>query len=235
RPARRRRRRVGHYERRSLIALSWHSVKAMKIETKRSKLAASRGFTFMEMMVIILVVLLISALVLPKVVAFTRSRAQKDLEGSIARLPSEARADSVKNQMPVSISIQDNQLVEQKLPQAVVQTQANGGQPQQNTNTQPQVIKQIDLGNDIQVASVEKNGQPADIGTWNWTVYPDGTADDAGVEFSEGSVTKSLILPAYGDSQWVSGNLPGQTPTQWPAGQLQSNTQTTLGTPAATP
>lgn len=198
----------------------------------RSGRAASRAFTYMEMMVSILVVLLISALVIPRVVAFLQSRAQKDLEGSIIRLPNEARADAIKAQMPVSISIQDNQLVVQEEPPAGVQT-VNG--TQQQANTAPTVLTQVDLGNTLQIASVQKNGQPADTGTWKWMVYPDGSADDAGIEFAEGNVTKTLLMPAYGDSTWLNGPPPSQSPTMWPAGQLQSalQTTTTQAAPAA--
>src|SRR5579884_870757 len=82
----------------------------------RSRSAGQLGFTLAEMVVVTMVLLVIAALIAPNVVAFERSREAKALEGSIARLPAEARNAAIKQQVPVAIVVQGDELVMETVP-----------------------------------------------------------------------------------------------------------------------
>jgi type II secretory pathway pseudopilin PulG len=163
-----------------------------------------RAFTLMEMVVVCAVLIIIAAAIMPNLVAMTRSRSLKDLEGSIARLPAEARNEALKSQTPVQIRVSGTMLVVEQVPDT--------GAPVQ--------VEQVDLGSDITIDSAQLNGKSVDIGSWTWMVYPDGSADSGAMQFSEGQVQKSLILYTSGDSRFITGPMPDQSQDQWPAGQL---------------
>lgn len=165
-----------------------------------------RGFTLIELLVVIFILLLITAAVVPNVVSLGLSRDLKNREGRIARLPAEARNEAVRTGKPVRIRVDGSALVMEQVPVD------NNGTAQQ--------IKQVSLGKSIQVESVQLAGQQSDLGTWQWTVYPDGSAENGGIQFAEGRVRKSLLLSSDSGAQWISGGLPDQAPDHWPAGNL---------------
>jgi type II secretory pathway pseudopilin PulG len=162
------------------------------------------GFTLMEMIVIIFILVLISAAVIPNVVAYQRSEQEKSLVASIARLPAQARDDAVRLQVPVRLRIDGSTIVEEEVPLT--------GPVQQ--------LNEVDLGSDIQVDQTQKNYQNIDSSSWDWTAYPDGTADLGGVQFSVESEQRSLIIPVVGNATWTTGALPDESQDQWTAGQL---------------
>ena len=168
-----------------------------------SRLSSRHAFTLVEMAMIVFLLLLIATAVVPRVIAIQRSRDLQDQEGRIARLPLLARNEALRSQMPMRLRIDGD---------ALVLEQAPPGQPSQT-------VRQLSLQG-LSVVSVEQDGQPADAGSWQWTVYPDGSAQSGGVEFAEGARLKSLLLTADGRSLWVRGGISNQTPDWWPAGTL---------------
>lgn len=171
------------------------------LETK----AKRRAFTLVELIVVLFVLLLITTAIVPRVVALQKSRRLKDMEAKIIRLPAEARNEAVRSGVPVSLRVDGAALVLDRTP----------------ISGQPEEVRRLALNAGIQVSTVEKAGQPANSGTWQWTIYPDGSADSGGIEFAEGAAEKSLLLSADGSGQWLHRNLPEGLPERWPAGQLQ--------------
>jgi hypothetical protein len=165
-----------------------------------------RGTTLAELTVVLFILVLIATAVVPRVIAYQRSQNAKALEAKIARLPLEARNESADKQIPVTLRVNGDTIVMEELP-------ADGSAPQE--------VKTVDLGTDIQVDSVQLNGQPSDVGSWLWTVYPDGSCDKAAVQFAEGTAHRSLVMLADGTTQWTDGEMPDQSQDQWQAGVLQ--------------
>ena len=166
---------------------------------------------------VVFLLLLIATVVVTNVFALLRARHLADLEGRVARMPAQARNAAVRNQTPVQLRVDGDQLV--------LETVAADGTTD--------LIRQVQLGNALAVDSVQKNGQTADLGTWHWTVYPDGSSDDGGIAFVEGARRWALVLPAHGDSRWLRGDLPDQDLNRWPAGPLQPHTASVDATGAS--
>jgi len=125
------------------------------------------GFTLVETLIVLFVMVLIAAGVTARLVTFTQARAIKDLEANVARLPTEARNEAVTTQTPVRIRIVGADLVEEQV----------------SVSGEPVTIKEVDLSSTLTVDGVQLNGQTSDTGSWAWTVYPDGSADKAGIQF----------------------------------------------------
>ncbi|HEV2473165.1 MAG TPA: type II secretion system protein [Chthonomonadales bacterium] len=163
------------------------------------------AFTLVEVNVVIFILLILAAVILPSVAAIKRSRQLSDLEAAITRLPLQARNQARKSLVPVALQVQGNSLV---------MTQDPNGQNQQQ-------LGEVDLNQDIQLDKAQRNGQPSDTGSWQWVVYPDGSSDSAGLEFTEGSAKRSLLLSRDGTIRWLQQALPDTTQDTWQAGQLQ--------------
>jgi len=162
----------------------------------------------MELLIVMAVLVIASAAIMPNVVAYEKSQAAKKLEASIIRFPTEAKNEAVKSQMPVRLRIESDSLVMERVP-----LDATGSQ-------QPQSVKQLSLGTDVQVENTQVANTSSNDASWQWTTYPDGSSDSGGIQFSIGSAEKSLVLPSTGDPQWVDGPLPDQSQQKWQAGQL---------------
>jgi len=165
-----------------------------------------RGFTLIEMTVVIAILLLMAAYIVPNAVAFLKSRTTQDLEASVARLPAEARNEAVGKQVPVHLRLDGTQIMMEDAP----------------VDGQTTAVKHVDLGSNLTVEVMQLNGQTSDTGSWVWTAYPDGTTDKGGIQFGDGSTSKSLVFGANGGTRWVDGVLPDQSLDQWPAGSLQT-------------
>jgi type II secretory pathway pseudopilin PulG len=159
----------------------------------------------MEMAVIVAILILLVAVIIPRYAAIENSEQLKSLESSVARLPAQALKDAVKDQAPVRLRFDGTSVVEEEVP-------LNGAIEQLNS---------IDLGSSIQVDQVQKNYMDGNPSSWDWTAYPDGTTDTGGVQLTVDSETRSLIIPASGQVDWVTGPLPDESQDQWTAGQLQ--------------
>lgn len=167
-----------------------------------------RGFTLMEMTVVITVLLLMAAFVVPNMLAIRRSRSILDMEAAIQRLPREAHNEAMKSHQAVALRVENNALVMERVP-----ANEDGGSNQE--------LKRVSLGEEFNVTRAQNGKESIDVASWKWTTYPDGSADQGGLEFTEGSQTKSLVLPKQGDYTWQEGNLPEPTEEEWQAGEIE--------------
>lgn len=167
-----------------------------------------RAFTLVELIVVLFVLVLLTTAVVPSVVALQRSRRLKSLEARVVRLPLQARNAAARSGTPVRLRVDGDALVLDRAP----------------LNGAPEEITRVALGTSLQVEDVRTGGLSANTDSWQWTVYPDGSAEDGGVQFVERSARKALVLSSDGRAQWVTGDLPDRSRDRWPAGQLQSRT-----------
>lgn len=162
------------------------------------------GFTLIELIVVLFILLLLTAAIVPRVVALQKSRRLKDAEARVIRLPAEAANEAVRSGKPVRLRVDGAALALDRAP----------------VGAAPEEFKRVALGRDLEVSAVTQNGQPAGAASWQWTVYPDGSADSGGIEFAEGASRKSLRLSPDGSAEWIIGGLPAEAPERWPAGSL---------------
>lgn len=172
------------------------------------------AFTLIEMNIVIVILALTAVLVFPNMIAIRRSRAVKDVEAAIWRLPREARHEALRSQEPVAIRVEGSAIVMERTP---IQGDAI-------------IVKRVNLGEGITVTGARTGKESADLGSWKWMAYPDGSADQGGLEFMEGNAPKSLFMPKQGDEVWGDGTLPDTSQEEWQAGEVQfranSNTNT---------
>ena len=173
--------------------------------------AARRAYTLIEMIVVITILALMAALILPSFLAMKRSREMRDAESALIRLPAEARVEARRSAAAVTLRVEDETLVMERA----------GTEDAPD----PVEVKRLELPEGIRVDAARSGADSTDVASWKWVVYPDGSAETAGLEFVEGeSARHSLMLPATGgeSSRWVPGELPQDNENdRWSAGEIE--------------
>lgn len=171
---------------------------------------ARRGslFTLIEATVVITILALLAALVMPNTVALQRSREVQSLKSSILRLPAEAQNEARKSQQAITLRAEGSStLVLERVG---------------TDSTDITEFKRLSLGKEIQLDAAQLEGESTDLASWEWTVYPDGSARVGRLEFAEGNQILSLSLPGAGElPRWSSTTAIEPGEERWSAGELQ--------------
>jgi prepilin-type N-terminal cleavage/methylation domain-containing protein len=171
---------------------------------------ARAGFTLIEMSVVITILALMAALTVPNLVAIKTSRDGRDKEEAIRRLPSQALSLAREGKTAVTLKVDGSDLVLEQV-------------AKDDPDTTDEV-KRLSLGS-FSVSSTRKAGESSDTSSWEWKVYPDGTAEAATLEINEGTGSKTLQLTPEGDARWLGSGETEQTSEKWTAGELEQRTQ----------
>ncbi|MGC4044508.1 MAG: type II secretion system protein [Armatimonas sp.] len=163
-----------------------------------------RGFTLIEMCVVITILAMMAALIVPNLVALKRSRDVLDAEAALLRLPDRARAEARKSKTTVSLRVEGDAVVMERTPLEE--------DPVEITRlTSPQLTFSVSTD-------------------WIWNVRADGTADRATLEVMEGSNAKTMLLPPDGEPRFLTADEADQESPEnekWSAGELEVRTETT--------
>lgn len=183
----------------------------MRILRVSSSRLGQRGYTLIEMIVVITILAVMAALIIPNFLAMKRSREIRDVESALIRLPSEARIEAQRSNTPVTLRVDGDDLV--------MERSSTLEEPD------PVEVQRLELPEAIRVDAARLGTESSDLGSWVWTVYPDGSAESAGLEFLEGESSRhSLIFPAKSSdsSRWLEGELPlDEENERWTAGELE--------------
>lgn len=181
-------------------------------------LGSRRGFTLIEMSLVVVLLFLAAALVSPNLVSIRNSRKAADMRAAIVRLPVEARNEARKSGQVVRLRISEGALVLERIA-ATTDTSTQSGDQSTSDATE---VKRVDLGNDWKVDGVWTDGVEAGTEDWKWDVSPDGSASSAAIRFQENNASHSLSLEADGGSSWADGDPKDTRQEEWTAGDLEN-------------
>jgi len=201
------------------------------------------GFTLIEMMVIVVLLSVLSAMVAPNLIAMRDSQQKRALYTSVADLAGQAREMAITNDQTMYLSVDSNanalvlkQQVNTTTYQNTSDTTATGGDTiviaghiqstRQNSNigtatadhSQDKIVKTLPLVSGITFGNFQLAGSSSDAGSWQLHYYADGTTDGGGMELVEGRGTKSVVVSPKGGVQETDGTLPDTSQDQWIAG-----------------
>jgi prepilin-type N-terminal cleavage/methylation domain-containing protein len=157
-----------------------------------------RGFTLIELSVVITVIAMMAALVAPRLIALKDSRTARDAEAALLRLPVRARTEARQGKTTVALRLDGDALILEKTP-------PDGSDP----------------------TEIARFSSPAltlstEVADFNWTVRADGTAERKTLTVQEGNSQKTLILPAEGEPRWATTDETPDSATDtetWSAGE----------------
>lgn len=167
-----------------------------------------RGFTLIELSVVVLVIVLITAIIVPRLSSFQRGVDAKLNMAAVQRLASRARESAMSSGRPVSLAFES--------------TDSRFELRSENADGDSLVSGEVQLHEDFQAQRFfAGNTEPA-ASDWTVTFYPDGTSDGGGVEVDEGGIQRTLVIGAKsGLSKWQDGGMPASESEKWQAGEFE--------------
>ncbi|MBS1706514.1 MAG: prepilin-type N-terminal cleavage/methylation domain-containing protein [Armatimonadetes bacterium] len=168
-----------------------------------------RAFTFVEMMVVIMVLAMVAAIAFPKLSSTIKSGRVREYLGKLKDLPSECRNTAIRTGRTVSlVASNQGQLTIQQVPV---------------DETDPQDLQSLQTPSSITLDGFEVDQNAVTEGEWQVRFYPDGTCDGARVNVNEGSSIKVLVIDAKsGRGTYKSEQEAEEIQDQeWDAGGIQ--------------
>jgi len=179
-----------------------------------------RAFTYVELVVVIAILFIVSAIIMPRLAAMRKGREEREFKNAIRDLSSKARSRAIDSGDVVSLRYDKTT---GKL--SAVERNADGAELPLKAIAPPtdvtpyQFVSNQDAGqgNASQGNAVPGNGGQGDA--WEVPFYADGTSSGGGVEFEAGDRHFSVVVyPADGESRIVEGPMPDLSLNRWPAG-----------------
>lgn len=170
-----------------------------------------RGFTYVELVVVIAIILLAAAMISPRVSAMKEGRVVREFKTSIRDLASRARSRAIDSGDLVYLSYDktSNRL-------SAVERNSEGTERPLQQLTSPTRIKPLKF-------TADKNASQGD--NWQVPFFADGTSLGGGIEFEEGDRHFSFVVnPADGQSRIVEGPMPDLSLDRWPGGTYAKRT-----------
>ncbi|MDR3689010.1 MAG: prepilin-type N-terminal cleavage/methylation domain-containing protein [Fimbriimonas sp.] len=203
----------------------------------------TRGFTLIEMMVVIVVVALLAIVVAPYLVSMRDGQEKRAFYTSVADLAGQGREMAITNDATMYLQVDSSSnavVLKQEVNTTTYQNTTdntatgsdtivvNGHTQSTRTNTnvgtasgdrsQDKIVKTCPLSSGIRFGNFELAGSSSDAGSFSLHFYPDGTSDGGGMELVEGRGTKSIVISARGAVKMQDGTLPDSSTQQWQAG-----------------
>lgn len=178
------------------------------MRTLRRELKSNRGFTMIEMSIVITILALTAALVVPRMAAWREGDSRRALLPNLARLFGHAREDAIvtRSQRQVRFEESDRAFV------ATTEDPESGDEIVEHS---------VQLLSGIEPTRFQLNGNDVSQAEWLVTFYPDGSADLAGVELVEGDQPKSIAIDERGSARMLQSSIPEAGTEKWEAGSLE--------------
>ncbi|HSE46291.1 MAG TPA: type II secretion system protein [Gemmatimonadales bacterium] len=180
-----------------------------------------RGFTFIEVSVMIVIITVLSALVLPNVVRMAEANRKRQFFSSLWHLAGNAHELAIMDRRTMSVRLDSSgrafKLVEQPSPSTSgsQQTQQDAGDDEERERDSLDVPVGIDTGN------FTSDGNNTDSANWEVKFYPDGTSDGGGLEVTDNGRVRSLVIRRDGSLNLIEGPMPELDEEKWPAGEIE--------------
>lgn len=169
--------------------------------------ASKRGFTLIELSVVILVLALVAATVTPRLLALRRGDDVRRFKLALPALAGEAR----------DLAHRTGQSVVLRHEPAVNSFSLSTSDEQPDSLGRP---IRVPAGMTVQRARV--GAQEFDSGEFEVRFFADGTAQEGGIEFLIGGARWSFVVDGNtGLGTWREGELPASDAERWPAGDFE--------------
>ncbi len=188
-----------------------------------------RGFTFVEVGAIIVVIALCAALVVPNLVASRRGQGERLLLTQLPAFVLRARNEALTRRATLRISFdgQSSAFVLDLDDQSQSQTQGrapNAASSRSSNETQEtgQPIALLSLPEGVSVDRFILNGSDSGEGDWGVRFFGDGTAESSTLEFRAPAESFCLVIDARkGTGEVREGAVADQPEDRWEAGELE--------------
>ncbi|MBV6458132.1 MAG: hypothetical protein HONBIEJF_01255 [Fimbriimonadaceae bacterium] len=163
-----------------------------------------RGFTLIEVLVVITVLALAAAIVVPSLPSMLKSQRKRDFFAGLERMTFEAVNIAKTSGQPVRLIASEN---------GSFQLQ------QDNAEAEPQSLRTVSAVEGISATAFNSGSGSLDANSWEVTFYRDGTSSGGNVRFEEGSAVWTFRVDKKdGRGEVISGDAEEEPEERWEAG-----------------
>lgn len=179
-----------------------------------SNLVNRRGFTFVEMSVVVSLIALLATAILPRILAVQKSQTDTAFRVGLARLVQVARNEAVARKTTVELAVDGDQIGWQIPEDSATDTESS----EEATGLQGA----ISLPDGGELADFQLAFEDVEEDEWSVGFYPDGTSDEAAVAFTlAGREWLLRIDGETGTGRVTTGTIDDVADDSWEAGDLE--------------
>lgn len=187
--------------------------------TRISTTSRRRGFTLIELSVVILVLALVVSIVVPNVMAMIAGRRSKNFLSDVRTFSVRARNQAIDTGQTMVLAANGSEHgLTISADTTTTTTNSTNANATANAVTSTDPIANLALPNGTTLQTFKIGTQDSNEGEWKIHFYPDGRSDGGGFEIVQGGLTYSWIVAQDGSNKLLSGSYPDQTSEVWPAG-----------------
>jgi prepilin-type N-terminal cleavage/methylation domain-containing protein len=173
----------------------------------RRKQANKRGYTLVEITIVLTILVLVAALIMPSLVGMKESSDRRTTISGIRRIAATARERAIQTGNTTQV------IYDESAKQLQVQDVDDQGAATTAVT--------VPLLAGIEPQRFELQTKESNAADFKLTFSPDGKSVGGGIEFQN----FSILVDGNGYSQFLTGTLPDPTDRQWQAGDLEQRTQ----------
>ncbi|MEZ0325478.1 MAG: GspH/FimT family pseudopilin [Fimbriimonas sp.] len=165
----------------------------------------SRGFTLIEMMVVVVVLSVVASMIVPNLVRAQEGQRKRDFEASVFRLASYARERAIQEHKTISLSMSSRSFVV-------------NDETDREDDTE---LRSLEMPEGVDTGAFAAEGEDSTSSDWRLRFYADGTSDGGGVELNNDGRIRSLEVKPNGSMKLVEGSLEESGTEKWMAGEIE--------------
>lgn len=183
-------------------------------------LRTARAFTFIEISVVVFLIILLSFLVLPSIVAAQRSQRAVNFRLELSNLMQEARRQALQQNRATVVRFASDG----RLGWTFLDPRPDGAQEPQNPgeDIQDGLRGLLSPAERTSFAAYRVGRADTNQSDWEAAFYPNGSSDRASLEFEQDGQAWTLTIdPDQGTAAVVRGTLQDIEENTWPAGEVE--------------
>jgi prepilin-type N-terminal cleavage/methylation domain-containing protein len=171
-----------------------------------------RGFTLIEMSVVIAVLALLATAVVPVLAAFKKGQVDRSFLSQLRSIGGEAKEKAISLANPVDLEFDDSS--------NTIKIHTT------NTDGSDKSLETLQLPEGYAAQRFQLAGKESDASQWKLGFYPDGSCDGGGIQVTHGNDTVSLFFDALtSKATMTNSSLPDPSTLQWAAGDYVHRSQ----------
>lgn len=166
----------------------------------------TRAFTFVEISVIIVVIIVMALVTTPRLAAMKRGDDVRRTKSDLATLISNGRARAMSSGQTIVVTFDEN-----------------SDELQMGDNAEErQIFGQVELGDEISAESFQIGADDVAAADWRLELYSDGSSNKGAIQFDVGGGAQTLTISKLAaDVAWIEGEIPPTSEDRWQAGELE--------------
>lgn len=183
--------------------------KAAKETRQTLSRVARRGFTLIELSVVIIVIAMFAAIVTPRLLAVRETTQSATFRMNVVRFFLDARERAIQQRTTLEVAWDGNAF---SLTDPAAETDETEAEPS----------RRFALGQNATLAGTRIRGEDVSEDEWVAKFHADGTATDAAIQLDAGGADLTLVIDGEsGKTRLERGTLDDLPERNWPAGEIE--------------